>query len=426
MELTKTKFKQSEVGMIPEDWSIVYLRDLINVLTDFTANGSFSSLAQNVQYLNKPSYARIVRLTDIRVKFNNEGIYVDKAAYDFLAKSKLFGNELLLANVGAYTGYSFLYPNNLPFKASLGPNMFLLKFDSSKIDSIYSFIIFNSPLLMNQLLNKAASSAQPKLNKQNVRECLIPLPPTLSEQKAIATALSDVDELIAKLEKLIEKKKAIKQGAMQALLTPPHKGGKRLEGFSGEWVEKNLGELAEMASGGTPSSKVSDYYKGNIIWVSISDISNSGKYINDSSKKITEAGLLNSSARLFQENTLLFAMYASIGKCCIAKTALTTSQAILGISVKENLDLEFLYYYLSYNQGYLANQGQQGTQANLSKRIVQSIRITIPKAEEQRAIAKVLSDIDSDITKLELRTNKFVAMKQGMMQELLTGRTRLV
>ena len=250
--------------------------------------------------------------------------------------------------------------------------------------------------------------------------------PSIPEQKAIASSLSDVDALIANLDKLIAKKKDIKKGAMQQLLTPPHKGGKRLTGFEGEWVEKILGEFSSMNSGGTPSSKVSEYYDGNIKWVSISDITKAGKYIDDSAKKITEKGLQNSSARLFPINTLLLAMYASIGKCCIALTEVTTSQAILGITTTKSLLLEFLYYFLTYKQGEIANQGQQGTQSNLNKGMVQDILICIPAIEEQQAIAQILSDMDAEITQLESKKEKYQGIKQGMMQELLMGKTRII
>ena len=107
--MVKQGYKQTEIGVIPEDWNLMPSGEFIEVLTDFTANGSFASLAENVTYLDYPDYARLVRLTDIRTNFKNQGIYVSKYSYEFLAKSSLFGGELLLANVGAYAGYSFLF-----------------------------------------------------------------------------------------------------------------------------------------------------------------------------------------------------------------------------------------------------------------------------------------------------------------------------
>ena len=106
-----------------------------------------------------------------------------------------------------------------------------------------NYLNFYFQFRRNEIEELSTSGAQKNLNIELFRPFLIPLPPTLTEQKAIATALSDVDALITSLEQTITKKKAIKQGAMQQLLTPPHKGGKRLPGFEGEWVEKTLGEV---------------------------------------------------------------------------------------------------------------------------------------------------------------------------------------
>ena len=119
-------------------------------------------------------------------------------------------------------------------------------------------------------------------------------------------------------------------------------------------------------------------------------------------------------------------MYASIGKCCISTTDASTSQAILGIKTKKDLDMMFLYYYFIHYQEHIANQGQQGTQSNLNKGMVQDLTIKIPDdKDEQEAIANVLSDMDFDIDLLIEKRDKYLMFKQGMMQQLLTGRIRL-
>ena len=259
-----------------------------------------------------------------------------------------------------------------------------------------------------------------RLYNNNLRNSLIPVPPR-PEQEKIAEALSDVDGLLAAMTKLIEKKRAIKQGAMQQLLT----GKKRLAGFTGKWVEKRLGECSTMFAGGTPSSNVDGCYGGAIPWASISDISIAGKYIEATSETLTEEGLNNSSAKWYPQNTLLFAMYASIGKCCIARKRMTSSQAILGIYNFRDVDIEFLYYLLTFRNGELLTMGQTGTQANLSKSIVEDVIIDAPTLAEQKAIASVLSDMDAEVAALEAKRAKYERIKQGMMQELLTGKTRL-
>ena len=200
-----------------------------------------------------------------------------------------------------------------------------------------------------------------------VRNLPIYGPKDIAEQQAIAEALNDIDGLIAVLDKKIAKKRLIKQGAMQQLLT----GKKRLPGFTGDWIEIRLGDYTTMNSGGTPSSSISEYYNGDIPFLSISDITTSGKYIKKTEKTITKKGLQNSSARMFPQGTIMFAMYASLGKTSIADIELSCSQAILGITPNDKIDSNYLYYYLSFVENSVKEMGQTGTQTNLSKQIVQ-------------------------------------------------------
>jgi len=129
---------------------------------------------------------------------------------------------------------------------------------------------------------------------------------------------------------------------------------------------------------------------------------------------------------MFPVGTVLYAMYASLGECSIAGIELSSSQAILGIRSGCELDNEFLYYYLILLKPIVKSMGQQGTQANLSKKIVQDFRLHLPELPEQIAIVGVLSEMDAEIAALEATLAKARDVKQGMMQELLTGRIRLV
>jgi len=263
---------------------------------------------------------------------------------------------------------------------------------------------------------------QASITLKELFEFPVPLPTADTEQRAIATALSDIDALLAALDRLIAKQRDLKQAAMQQLLT----GHTRLPGFKGEWVVKRLGELAEMGSGGTPPSSISGYYDGDIPWVSIADMTKGGKVILSTDRNLTREGFTNSAAQMFPIGTVLYAMYASLGECSIAGIALCSSQAILGIRPKEKLSGDYLYYFLTALKPTVKTLGQQGTQANLNKGMVQDLRLSLPPLPEQTAIAEVLSDMDTELAALEQRRDKTRALKQGMMQELLTGRTRLI
>jgi type I restriction enzyme S subunit len=424
MELiTKQGYKQTEVGLIPEDWDALELNELGATGRPVIKAGPFGSSLKKEFYVSD-GYKIYGQEQVIKNDPFYGNYFIDKERYRKLKSCKVLPGDILLSLVGTF-GKVLVIPEKA-LKGIINPRLLRISVDKNKFHTKYISYFLRSTKAIGILESKLQGGTMGVLNASILKSFQIPLPPTLTEQKAIATALSDVDALITSLEQTITKKKAIKQGAMQQLLTPPHKGGKRLPGFEGECVEKTLGEISSMNSGGTPSSKVSEYYDGNIKWVSISDITKAGKYIDDSAKKITEKGLQNSSARLFPINTLLLAMYASIGKCCIARAEVTTSQAILGITTTKSLLLEFLYYYLTYKQDEIANQGQQGTQSNLNKGMVQDILINIPAIEEQKAIAQILSDMDAEITQLETKKEKYQAIKQGMMQELLTGKTRLI
>ena len=260
-----------------------------------------------------------------------------------------------------------------------------------------------------------------KLTKATLLKLPCPIPP-LHEQKAIAEALSDVDGLLGALDRLIAKKRDLKQAAVQQLLT----GQIRLPGFHGEWEVKRLGGVAEMGSGGTPPSSIAAYYDGDIPWVSISDMTKGGKVILDTERNLTREGFVNSATHMFPVGTILYAMYASLGECSIAGVSLCSSQAILGIRPKDSLSGEFLYYFLTSQKALVKSLGQQGTQSNLNKRMVQAFELSLPPLVEQTAIAQVLSDMDAELTALQQRRDKTRAIKQGMMQQLLTGQTRLV
>lgn len=245
--------------------------------------------------------------------------------------------------------------------------------------------------------------------------------PPIEEQQKIAAILTTQDKVIELKEKRLAEKQRQKKYLMQQLLT----GKKRLLGFSGTWKKEMLGKCASMCSGGTPDTKNEKYYGNDYIWISIKDMTSAGKYICSSERGLTEAGLLNCSARLFPKGTILFAMYASIGECSIAEAECCSSQAILGIEPDSKLNNEFLYYLLSNSKGYFKSFGQASSQPNLNKGIVQSIVIQIPEIEEQAAIVEVLSAADHEIDLLRQDIEQEKQKKKALMQMLLTGIVRV-
>lgn len=275
---------------------------------------------------------------------------------------------------------------------------------------------------MKIMAEKTQGTSIKGVTVENIAQMEIELPPQ-EEQTAIAEALSDIDNLISSLQKLIEKKKAIKQGAMQELLT----GKKRLPGFSGEWSKQQLGDICNIVNGGTPSTSIAEFWNGNILWCTPTDITGCPtKYIYTTENKITESGLKASSATLLPKGALLLCSRATIGEVRIAGNAICTNQGFKSLVVHQNISNEWLYYMVHVLKSNMLEKAIGSTFLEISKKDLAELDIIVPELTEQKAIAQVLSDMDNEIEQLEKKLSKYQQIKQGMMQELLTGRIRLV
>lgn len=408
-------YKLTEAGLIPLAWDALPLKEAL----------SRGRLGGNYGNSERETSAPLMKMGNInRGTFSLDKIEYIQDVETVDPSHKLNKGDVLFntRNTLELVGKVAIWRDELPI-AYYNSNLMRLEFDQSKIASTeYANYALNSRSSIARL--KAIATGTTSVAAIYTRDLLvfcIAVPPKV-EQIAIGNALSDIDSLISELDQLIVKKRDIQQATMQQLLT----GQRRLPGFSGEWEMKRLGDLAEMGSGGTPLSSVTAYYDGDIPWVSISDMTKGGKVIESTERNLTALGFANSTAQIFPAGTVLYAMYASLGECSIAGKALCTSQAILGIRAKNNLHAEFLYYYLVFIKKNVKTLGQQGTQSNLNKGMVQDFLLSLPSLPEQTAIATILSDMDADLATLETRRDKALQLKLGMMQELLTGRIRLV
>jgi Restriction endonuclease S subunits len=280
------------------------------------------------------------------------------------------------------------------------------------------------------------SSGIPQLTSVSLSKYKIPLPPTKAEQTTIAAALSDADALITQLEKLIAKKRNIKRGAMHELLT----GQKRLPGFEikkgykqteigvvpNDWEIKKLGEVVEkFVNGGTPSTQNENYWAGHIPWITGADILN--QRVSEIRRYITKEALKNSATNVIEKGTLLLVSRTGVGKLAIAPFDIAISQDFTGVYVNNKvLQTEYLYRYFDFKSSMLQSQNQGTSIKGITRDTLASIKIPLPTKAEQAAIAQVLSDMDAEIEALEKKLEKYKMIKQGMMQNLLTGKIRLV
>jgi len=276
-----------------------------------------------------------------------------------------------------------------------------------------------------QLERLSFGSAQPQLTVTGISKLLIVVPPTRDEQKVIATALSDMDALLDALDQLIAKKRDLKQSAMQQLLT----GKTRLPGFEGDWEMRLLDEVGDIRSGGTPSTSQTHFWNGDVLWCTPTDITAliDRKYLTETARTISVAGLRYSSAEMIPPRSLIMTSRATIGECAINLIPMTTNQGFKNIVPFENVDIEFLYYAMTTQKNGLLTLCGGSTFLEINKKQLSKYEIRLPRdSDEQAAIAMILSDMDAQIDAIGQRRAKTASLKQAMMQELLTGKTRLV
>jgi type I restriction enzyme S subunit len=287
----------------------------------------------------------------------------------------------------------------------------------------------NDPLFVSYLLptidfhSHSGKSGVPGVNRNDLHGLMVAWPPTVDEQRAIAAALSDVDALLGALEKLIAKKRDLKQAAMQQLLT----GQKRLPGFHGEWEVKRLGDVADVDPQNLGSDTSPDY---SFKYISLEDVDTGT--LRGYTEQIFRTAPSRARRKLRKGDVLVSTVRPNLKSHLLIRDDVSNTVCSTGFSVlrcKPALaNSAFVYCHL-FAGGIERQIESLLTGSNypaINSADVKALRIPCPSLPEQTAIAEVLSDMDAEITALEERRDKTRALKQGMMQELLTGKTRLV
>lgn len=445
-------FKMTEVGMIPNDWEVKTLGSL-------TDKCSYGVGAEARVYCGGVKYIRITDIDDESHRFSPSPI---TSPSFYQEKHIVQKNDLLVARTGASVGKSYLYDKNDGTLIYAG---FLMKLNVFNADSKYVFYNTLTKSYWNWVASESARTGQPGLNLQQMKLYSIPLPPTIKEQQRIANALSDVDTLIANLEKLIAKKKNIKQGAMQQLLT----GKKRLPGFGldertgssptdekrkachsersakreveessgykmtelgmipSDWEVKPIKELGLFLGGGTPSTKNESFWKGNIPWISSADLNDDDIEHISMTRFITQEAVNFSATQICPQGTILIITRVGVGKLALSQQKVCTSQDFCNLIPSKENDSKFLAYALLPVMKRMSNESQGTSIKGVAVDEIKKVQIIVPSSKaEQTAIANVLSDMDAEIATLETKLAKYRKLKTGMMQQLLTGKIRLV
>lgn len=277
------------------------------------------------------------------------------------------------------------------------------------------------PAVQAWLLDNAVGGTMPNLNTSILGSTPLRMP-TRATQDAVIAALNDVSSLLAGLKHVIAKKQAIKQSMMQQLLT----GRTRLSGYVKPWTSTSVGTLARVTGGGTPSTRVPDFWNGDIPWFTPAEILASGSgLVSRSERTITREGLASSSAIVLPPGTVLVTSRASIGNCAVAEVPVTTNQGFASMIPNDLRSTWFLYYWVQQNRSALESRAAGSTFLEISASKVVSIPLERPSVEEQEAIGRAIRDCDLELEVVTQRLAKARAIKAGMMQQLLSGQVRL-
>jgi type I restriction enzyme S subunit len=406
-------YKPTEVGVIPEDWDVTPLSDLVTEFRGGAALRPSDFTATGIRVLPKGAVGRTgwLQLNDDDLQYcsptyaathsNNQvdETYTIVVLRDLVPSGPSIGRMVQIREPDSFVLAQGVYGLKVNQRANPG---YLVQLSNTR--------------WYRQLMNSImVGSTQVHITNTAFKGVRIPLP-SPPEQRAIATALRDVDGLMAGLDRLIGKKRDLKQATMQQLLT----GRTRLPGFRGEWEVKPLGDICEIKMGRTPARLNAGFWGNGYPWLSIADLQS--KVVSESKEEITP--LAAGSMAIVPKGTLLMSFKLSIGRLCFAGRDLFTNEAICSFNGLQ-ANAEFLYYELQRID--FSVYGKQAVKGfTLNRESLKLIRVSLPSPDEQAAIAAVLCDMDTELTVIEARLKKTRALKHAMMQELLTGKTRLI
>ncbi|MFH5251939.1 restriction endonuclease subunit S [Burkholderia semiarida] len=409
---------RTELGELPVDWRVVPIGELQHFITSGSRGWATYYSESGSTFLRITNLSReciYPSLDDLRhvaiPPGDSEGIRTALEAGD------------ILISITADIGIVGLVTPAIELPAYVNQHIALVRIADEKADARYLAYFLAGAASQRRFKAMTDAGAKAGMNLTGVRQVQVAFPPTVAEQQAIAEALSDADALVESLSLLLAKKRQLKQGAMQELLT----GRRRLPGFTGSWRTKSLAALAKIQRGASPRPIDDPKWfddSSQVGWVRISDVTQAGMHLESTVQRLSAAGIRHS--RPVAAGSLIMSICATVGKPII--TAIETCIHD-GFVVFEDLQVEqrYLYYALLSIEQDWGRHGQSGSQMNLNTGLINRTEIAVaPTKEEQRAISQALADMDADIAVIESRLNKARDLKQGMMQELLTGRIRLV
>ncbi|OBQ16021.1 restriction endonuclease subunit S [Anabaena sp. AL93] len=383
-------YKKTEVGVIPHDWEVDSITKYCQEI--------FLGLTAKVDYVNHGGIP-LIRATDIsngKLSFQN-ALFISNKQHKQLTKYRKAKLGDVLVSKSGSLGVCALVDTEKEF--SIYESIIVLQPILNKLFSRFLLYLVSFQDTQKRLLGETVGSTVGHLNLNNFKQLQIPLPP-LPEQKAIAQSLSDFDTLITALDQVITKKRNIKQSTMQQILT----GKKRLPGFSDEWDVKKLGDVLKVRHGKSQHHVVDQNGEFPIL--------------------ATGGEIGRAKTYLYNKPSVLIGRKGTIDIPQYMDSPFWTIDTLFYTDILNNAFPKFIFYRFNLINWYSYNEASGVP--SLNAKTIENIEIKLSSVEEQKAISQVLSDMDAEIEALEKKRDKYKTIKQGMMQELLTGKTRLI
>ncbi|NRT12472.1 restriction endonuclease subunit S [Flavobacterium sp. 14A] len=425
-------YKDSPLGRIPKTWIISFLSEFTDEITDYVSAGSFANLKEKVTVLNEPNHAVYVRLTDLRKGLGHtEQKYIDEDSYKFLSKSNLYGREILFANIGANVGEVWIMPN-IKQLASIAPNMILIRANNEKVNPEYLHAYLCSSIGLSQIYKIIAGSGHPKINKTELRKLLAILPP-LPEQQKIAEILSTVDEKIEVIDQQITETQELKKGLMQRLLTKGIGHSEFKDSPLGKipesWEVVKLEEIADVKGGKRlPKGETLSEEKTSHPYIRVADMFMGGVslqkilYVPENIFPLIKNYTI-SKDDLFISVAGTLGIVGEIPAELDGANLTENADKLTNLKINKSYLLQVLLSPLVQNS--VLKEQTNNAQPKLALTRIKTFEITKPPLEEQQKIAAILSSVDEKLEVLAEKKVNYQELKQGLMQQLLTGKIRV-
>ncbi len=379
----------------PLNWQRVRLGDILELLTDYHANGSYELLKNNVTLLKHVDFAIMIRTTNFENNdFKNDLIYINKKAYEFLSKSKVFAGDILVNKI-ANAGTAYFMPKlNQP--VSLGMNLFLLRIKPN----YNNFFIFKQIANYERVLKTFANgSATKTITKNVIKNLLIPLPP-LNEQIAIANILSAVDRYLYSLDALILKKESVKKALSFELLSQR----KRLKGFNQDWQRVRLGDICNYLTSNLSAEQIKQQGK-----IKVYDVNNFIGYTD--------------TTFISDKPYISIVKDGSVGRVRILPPKTNILSTMGALIANHKTTTEFLFYLLSNFD--FKNFTSGSIIPHIYFKDYKEKTIFLPPLNEQIAIANILSGLDHEIISLKNKKRQFENIKKALNHDLMSAKIRV-